>query len=184
LLSDSQRAQALINGTAPPNFSTRVVPKLGREELPGDHELGFDNYVITDEDREALKYVRTQPRGVGATEMSDAARAKLIEVVEHHANRLPEEQAAIEMERAKAAGLDTVHFCWAGEMERGKPHYYRVQGPSFLVEFENAQSGGNHIHVVWRDWRSDFGEDLLTLHHQQSHAKTPFVIDRVTSSLP
>jgi hypothetical protein len=184
LLTDSQRSQALLNATAPPNFATRVVPKLGQEELPGDHELGFDNYVITDDDREALKYVRTAPRGVGATELSDAARAKLIEIVEHHAGRLPEEQAAIEMERAKAAGLDAVHFAWAGAMDRGEPHYYRVQGASFLAEFENAQSGGNHIHVVWRDWRNDFGEDLLATHHAQSHAKTPFVVDRVTSSRP
>ena len=55
LLTDAQRQRTLINGTAPPNFATRVVPKLGQEEVPGDHELGFDNYVITDEDREVLR---------------------------------------------------------------------------------------------------------------------------------
>ena len=81
-----------------------------------------------------------------------------------------------------------VHFAWAGFPERGKPHYYRVQGPSFLVEFENAQVGaglpgeGNHIHTVWRDPDNDFGDDLLLTHYAQDHL--PYVVSRLQSSKP
>jgi hypothetical protein len=82
---------------------------------------------------------------------------------------MPDEAAEMEMDRLRAAGLEQVHFCWAGQMERGQPHYYRLQGPSFLVEFENAQSGGNHIHTVWRDPANDFGEDLLREHYARQH---------------
>jgi hypothetical protein len=182
-LSDEQHRRAVIHDIAPPNFATRVVPHLGQEELPGDHELGFDAYVISDHDRQRLRYVRTQPRGVAARELDEAQRGDLERLVECFVARLPEEVAEIEMDRLRTAGLENVHFCWAGQLERGTPHYYRLQGPSFLVEFENAQSGGNHIHTVWRDPNNDFGDDFLARHHAEAHEHTPFLIDRVTSSV-
>ncbi len=183
-LSGAQRGQALLHDVAPPNFVTRVVPKIGREERPGDHELGFDSYVIDDEARDRLKFVRNQPRGVAAAQMDAGQQAKLTSLIECFVSRMPDEVAEIEMDRLRAAGLEQVHFCWAGQMERGQPHYYRLQGPSFLVEFENAQSGGNHIHTVWRDPNNDFGDDMLARHHAEWHDKVPFVVDRVNSSLP
>ena len=64
----------------------------------------------------------------------------------------------------KKAGLDNIAFAWAGETEQGKKHYYRVQGPTFLVEYDNTQNDGNHIHSVWRDFNGDFGRDLLREH--------------------
>jgi hypothetical protein len=72
--------------------------------------------------------------------------------------------AAERMERLRKAGLDNIAFAWAGETERGKKHYYRVQGPTFLIEYDNAQNDGNHIHSVWRDFDGDFGRDLLREH--------------------
>ena len=66
-----------------------------------------------------------------------------------------------------AAGLDKVRFAWAGEIEKGKKHYYMVQGPTFLVEYDNTQNNGNHIHSVWRDFNGDFGRDLLREHLKQ-----------------
>ena len=68
------------------------------------------------------------------------------------------------MARITQAGLEKIAFAWAGEIERGKKHYYRVQGPTFLIEFDNAQNDGNHIHSVWRDFNGDFGQDLLREH--------------------
>ena len=59
------------------------------------------------------------------------------------------------------AGLEKIAFAWAGPVEPGQKHYYRVQGPTFLIEFDNTQNDGNHIHSVWRDFESDFGRDLL-----------------------
>ncbi|QRR04295.1 DUF3500 domain-containing protein [Dyadobacter sandarakinus] len=71
------------------------------------------------------------------------------------------------------AGLDQIHFAWMGDREpligEGHGHYYRIHGPTFLIEFDNTQNGGNHIHSVVRDLTNDFGEDLLRLHYQKSH---------------
>jgi hypothetical protein len=60
-----------------------------------------------------------------------------------------------------------MRFAWAGPTERGKPHYYRLQGPRVLIEYDSSQDGGNHIHTVWRDFDGDFGRDLLREHHSR-----------------
>ena len=70
--------------------------------------------------------------------------------------------------RLREAGFERIHFAWAGGMERGQPHYYRIQGPTFLVEYDNTQDGANHIHTVWRDFHGDFGEDLLARHYRET----------------
>ena len=66
--------------------------------------------------------------------------------------------------RVRKAGVEKIAFAWAGDTERGKKHYYRVQGPTFLIEYDNTQNDGNHIHSVWRDFNGDFGRDLLREH--------------------
>ena len=65
---------------------------------------------------------------------------------------------------AAEGGPRQVAFAWAGETEKGKKHYYRIQGPTFLIEYDNTQNDGNHIHSVWRDFNGDFGRDLLREH--------------------
>jgi len=72
--------------------------------------------------------------------------------------------AADRQARLKKAGVEKISFAWAGEIEKGKKHYYRIQGPTFLVEYDNTQNDGNHIHSVWRDFKGDFGRDLLREH--------------------
>jgi hypothetical protein len=67
----------------------------------------------------------------------------------------------------KKAGND-LYFAWAGVEVRGGPHYYRVQSPSFLIEYDNTQNNANHIHSVWRDFNGDWGRDLLKEHYQAS----------------
>ena len=67
------------------------------------------------------------------------------------------------------AGFDKIMFGWAGVAEVGGPHYYRVQGPTFLIEYDNTQNNSNHIHSVWRDYNGDFGTDLLKAHYQDFH---------------
>ncbi len=52
-----------------------------------------------------------------------------------------------------------IHFGWAGGLEAGQPHCYRIQGPSFIIEYDNIQNEANHIHTVWRDFEGDFGRD-------------------------
>jgi hypothetical protein len=64
---------------------------------------------------------------------------------------------------------DDLHFAWAGDHEIGRPHYYRIHGARFLVEYDNTQNDANHAHSVWRDPEGDFGEDLLRTHHAAHH---------------
>jgi hypothetical protein len=187
-LDAAQRQQAIIHTVAPPDFVTRVVKELGEEELPGDHELGFDHYVISDHDREMLKWIRQQARGLAGASMNTRQLAYFKDVIAAYVQRLPEEPARLHLERIERVGFEQFTFAWAGHPERGKPHYYRVQGPSLLVEFENAQVGaglpgeGNHIHTVWRDPDNDFGDDLLLNHYAEDHL--PYVITREQSSRP
>lgn len=78
-----------------------------------------------------------------------------------------------QMSQLESAGMDNIHFAWMGnttlKMGKGEGHYYRIQGPTFLIEFDNTQNDANHIHTVVRDLTDDFAEDLLKLHYEQSH---------------
>jgi hypothetical protein len=69
----------------------------------------------------------------------------------------------------ESAGFGNVHFAWSGTAEVGAPHYYRVQGPTFLIEYDNTQNQANHVHSVFRDLRSDWGQDTLRAHYEASH---------------
>ena len=104
------------------------------------------------------------PVGIKASALSKAQRDKLMALIDVYAGLMVPEVAAERMDRLKKAGLDDIAFAWAGETERGKKHYYRIQGPTFLIEYDNTQNDGNHIHSVWRDFNGDFGADLLREH--------------------
>jgi hypothetical protein len=93
---------------------------------------------------------------------------KLTALIAEYANNMPEQMAQARMEQAKKAGKN-FHFAWAGVAERGGPHYYRIQSPTFLIEYDNTQNNANHVHSVWRDFTGDFGADLLQEHYRSSH---------------
>jgi hypothetical protein len=101
------------------------------------------------------------PAGLGAGAMSGQQT--------EYANTMTPSIANARMAGLRAAGIEKIHFAWAGGLDRGQPHYYRVQGPSFLVEYDNTQNGANHVHTVWRDFAGDFGLDLLANHYEHAH---------------
>ena len=85
-----------------------------------------------------------------------------MQLVQSYAERMPADIAAEELAQVKKAGIDKIHFAYAGGTDAGEPHTYRVQGPSFVVEFLNVQSDSagnkaNHIHSAWRNIQGDFG---------------------------
>ncbi len=109
-----------------------------------------------------------KPVGIKMEELNQNQRIILTEIINEYVSAMPSEVANKRMEHLNAEDFDEIRFGWAGSIERGKPHYYRVQGKSFLIEFDNTQNNANHIHSVWRDFDGDFGRDLLEEHYQNS----------------
>ncbi|MFN7919748.1 MAG: DUF3500 domain-containing protein [Bryobacteraceae bacterium] len=116
-----------------------------------------------------VKVAGIDPKGIGASKLSKKQQELLMGLIEEYAANMPEDLAAARMDGVRKAGVDKIHFAWLGGEEHGQPHYYRVQGPSFLIEYDNTQNNANHVHSVWRDFNGDFGADLLTAHYQQFH---------------
>jgi hypothetical protein len=108
------------------------------------------------------------PVGILASQLTQQQLTLLMKLLDEYASALPSDLAAARMEKLRRAGIDTIRFGWAGGVERGQPHYYRVQGPTFLIEYDNTQNGANHIHTVWRDFNGDFGRDLLREHNRNT----------------
>jgi hypothetical protein len=106
------------------------------------------------------------PVGIRFGELPSAEQASLLRLISAFASHLRPELSRERLERVRAGGLDTIRFGWAGPLERGKPFYYRIQGSKFLIELDN--SGGNHIHSVWRDFAGDWGRDVLGEHYTGS----------------
>ncbi len=110
-----------------------------------------------------------KPAGIFASEMTHSQKTVLNKLIVAYLLSMPNAIAKTRMEKITSEDLNSVCFGWAGETVTGKPHYYRVQGKSFLIEFDNTQNNANHIHTVWRDFNGDFGEDLLKDHYEHSH---------------
>ena len=106
-----------------------------------------------------------QPAGIGAGQLSNSQQLLLRHLITVYSAAMTDEIARKRWQKIEEDGFTTVSFAWAGSLEVGEPHYYRVQGPSFLIEYDNVQNGANHVHSVWRDFDGDFGEDLLRQHH-------------------
>lgn len=117
---------------------------------------------------EALRFSYT-PKGLPSSRMNAAQRQVLVALIRQYIDRMPDEVGADEAARLTGEALQQIHFAWAGGFERRQPHYYRLQGPRFLVEYDNIQNDTNHIHSVWRDPEGDFGADLLAQHYAQAH---------------
>ena len=109
--------------------------------------------------------------GIPASEMTPPQKQLLMDLIKEYASRLRPELAAQDLEKIEKAGVDKIYFGWLGEVEMKKPHYYRVHGPTFLIEYDNTQNNANHVHSVWRDLENDFGEDLLRKHYLESHSE-------------
>jgi len=111
-----------------------------------------------------------EPAGILMTDLTAEQKELLNSIVVVYAERLRPELAARDLGKILKAGVDKIGFAWAGGLERGEKHYYRIQGPTFLVEYDNTQNEGNHVHSVWRDFDGDFGEDLLKKHYESASA--------------
>jgi len=115
----------------------------------------------------ATKDAARQPDlGVPYGRLDEAQKSLLDALIEVHLEAQRPEQAEKRRQRVRAGGLENVKFVWMGGLERGQGHYYRVQGPTFLIEYDNTQNGANHVHSVWRDFDGDWGRDVLADHYR------------------
>jgi hypothetical protein len=111
---------------------------------------------------------RGKPRGVAVAQMTVEQRELLMKLVRVHIGRIRKELADQDLARIDRAGTAKIHFVWAGSVEPGEPHHYLIQGPTFLIEYDNTQDGANHVHCVYRDFDNDFGDAMLE-HYRHHH---------------
>jgi len=147
-------ARAFLKSLTPEQQKTAIIDNVA----PGDIVTG--NKVKVDP---------LDPVGIQTKSLDAARRLQLLDVVKTFAGLMPDEVAAERLGRIYSAGVDNLWFVWAGGTERGEKHYFRIQGPTFLIEFDNTQNDGNHVHSVWRDYSGDFGADLLREHIAAEH---------------
>ena len=140
-LDSAQRAEAVIDSVAPSDILTGA-------------ELSVDPL---------------SPVGVKASALSTEQRGLLMGILESYTSIMPDDIASERMASIRESGINDIGFAWAGHTDRGEQHYYRVQGPTFLIEYDNTQGDGNHVHSTWRDFTGDFGRDLLREHLATSH---------------
>ena len=124
-------------------------------EVPGD--------IFTAAEREIT---RLENSGISYRELNSRQKRMLIALIDELASMQSEVIAEARMASIRSEGLEDIKFVWIGGIERGDPHYYRVQGSGFLIEYDNTQNNANHIHLVWRDFTGDFGRDLIRMHYQ------------------
>ncbi len=139
-LNEEQRKVAVINATAP----KEVLNAPGRVDP-------------------------TKPEGIAQEKLTADQQAMLTKLVKEYLFSRRPDVATEEWAKLEKAGLGKLHFAWAGGLERGEPHYYRVQGGNFVLEYDNTQNEANHVHCLWRDFDHDFGMDLLKQHVDAAH---------------
>ncbi|MEO0469792.1 MAG: DUF3500 domain-containing protein [Bacteroidota bacterium] len=156
---------------------TRVLHReedLARElmnMLPADQQVSA--MLTAEAPMEIITFVKQkvdplQFEGLAVGQMGDQQKSKLLELLGTYLDNMQADIAALQWDLLREKGLDQLYFGWAGSLERGEAHYYRIHGPDMLIEYDNAQNEANHIHTVWRDLTDDFGEDLLRKHYQNA----------------
>ena len=141
-----------------PRLADRVTQMGDGAELASGYDAG-------DYQRTALSCV---PKGLPARELDAGQRDLLRALLATYLGRVPDGLSR-QADYADEAALDAIHLAWAGPTDPGEPHYYRLQGPRLLIEYDNTQRQANHAHSVWRDPATDFGYDALGAHLTTHH---------------
>jgi len=184
----------VVNGriASSPNFfganpaEVKQGPRAGLRALMREEDLGYDliqsltpeqrglavvdktayKDILTSDERKAA--LKGQPSGLTFAKMTPKQQEILTNLVSEYATNFPEPLAEMRMDQYRKNQAN-LYFAWSGGVNRHDPHYYRVQTPAFLIEFDETQDNANHIHSVWRDFDGDFGLDLLAQHYQAAH---------------
>jgi hypothetical protein len=187
-LDERQRAEAIISSAAPVDIVGANRPRVLAGDLPlpltdvwrghfgGELEARL-RAVQANAERKAgllpenLEAVRltAAPKGIAAADLSSGQQDVLRALLDVYVARIPDALADEEAAKYRGQRLGELRFAWAGGLEPGQGHYYRVQGPGLLLEYDNSQRDANHVHTVWRNPDNDFGEDILATHLRTAH---------------
>jgi hypothetical protein len=118
---------------------------------------------------EKLKFEMGSPTGLQASKLNAQQKEALLALIEEYVGRVSPEAAMRAMNEVRGNGINNLYFAWIGTETRGQAHYYRVHAPSFVIEYENSQNNANHIHSTFRDFKNDFGQDMLRTHMIEDH---------------
>ena len=157
-----------------------------QEVLKSETDLGFKLVNSLDKEQLALalfsdtapkeiitrnnrKAENIDPRGISYAQFSDGQKEMFLDLLNVYINNYEAGYSETLRKRIQQAGVDNLSFAWAGSLSPGAGHYYRIQGPMLLIEYDNIQNNANHVHSVVRDLSNDFGEDLLKAHYQYDH---------------
>jgi Protein of unknown function (DUF3500) len=185
-LSAEQRSTAVVSPRAPTDLvgSNRssladgdvpiALPLIFRRPFEGEVNETLqkgqarleESTGVVPSDLAAMSFTH-QPKGLAAGAMDVDQRGMLDALLRLYVDRLPDDVAAEEAGKFAGAALDEIHLLWAGGLEPGQPHYYRLHGPTILVEYDNTARDANHVHTVWRDPRGDFADDPLARHRAE-----------------
>jgi len=152
LNAEEDLGRALVRSLRPDQLAVALVAK----RAPGDILTGASRVAAIQEDT-----------GIAYDKLDAQQQGILLSLIQTHASAQAPAEAQARLARIKA-GLARTKFAWMGGLEKGQGHYYRIQGPADLIEYDNTQDGANHIHCVWRVFDGDWGRDLLDDHYQAS----------------
>lgn len=158
LSAEEDLARELLHALKPEQQKTAIVDAKAYSD------------ILTSNHRKAA--LDGQPSGLAASKMSAAQRDKLLAVISEYTGNVADEMRNWRDAQVKQAA-DKLVFAWAGGPDLGDPHYYRIQAPTFLIEYDCTQNQANHIHSVWRDFTGDWGADLLAHHYRHGHEEKP-----------
>lgn len=183
-LDGEQKRVAIISELAPPDMVQSNRPRVEDGAIPlsplvimhlGENpamEAGLARMnagnANTDEQLAPLRYSTSRPAGLPLARMGTNERDLAERLIRRYLERMPGALAEREWARI-APSLGELHFAWAGATQRGRAHYYRLQGPGILIEYDNPDPDGNHVHACWRTPEADFGADLLAAHYASAH---------------
>jgi len=140
-LSSTQRSTAVISETAP----AEIISGNNRKAVP------------------------LTPSGIGFKNLNNEQQKMFLKLLDVYVKNYAFGFSSKLMDKIKKAGMDNLFFAWAGSLQPGAAHYYRIQGPMLLIEYDNTQNNANHVHTTVRDLNDDFAEDILREHYAKEH---------------
>ena len=158
LASEEDLGRALVKSFDAGQAAQAVLRKNAPEE------------ILTSDSREAAIQ---EDKGISYGRLTPEQQGLLLSLIQEYASAQPAAVAQARLARVRAE-LPKVKFAWMGGLEKGQGHYYRIQGSTFLIEYDNTQNNANHIHCVWREFKGDWGKDLLAEHYRTAphHAES------------